>query len=370
MLKKFAVFTVVAALMLFVAVPGFAEIEPPTVIDPGSLTGDSDILVGRFAFGVEACCSDDAIDLELTEEGDFNWDINSDVDGMFVRTTEDSGSVSGPFNIFNIDSVDITYDIYSEDFFGFDVDSLNQNVSFDPIVESLDNSNTLIASWDFSGLDNSRFVVNQILATIGSSDYGFTIGALKIDETPCYTVALVAEDPSEVDLQPYEYVNSRIMGINKLDSFEDGQIFTYKEGEEDYQLRILIQNWGKDELVLESGTGTFENLIADDFIGLTSLNNLGVSFPLFPLDVKNSNKIGSGTTFSIIPWNGEDGAYTIGELNGSFDISFGDKGTLSISLTEEDNSVPTNSSGGGCSVGFIAPSALLLMLPLLFLNRK
>lgn len=374
-MKKLAVFAIVAALMLFVAVPGFA-FTMETVIDPGSLTGDSDILVGTFELGgIEACCSDDVISLDLhldwQGKAQFDWGSESDVGGMFIRTTKVSGDVSGLFNVFNINSVDISYELYSGDFYGFDLDSLNQNVSFDN-GGSLDTGlNGLKVLWDFSGLDTSRFVISEILTTISEDLDGFAVGALKIDETSNYTLAVVALDPSDTDWIYGVFPNSRLLGVRNLSNLQDGVSITYTEEDEDSLFLLLLQNWSKDELIASVDVGVKENFVADDFLGLEAPADLMVTFPIFPLNVKNSERIGSGTTFGLVPSKPGDGpVYTIGELNGSFDISFGNGDKLSISLTEEENSVPTSTSSGGCSVGFLAPSALLLMLPLLFLNRK
>ncbi len=68
--------------------------------------------------------------------------------------------------------------------------------------------------------------------------------------------------------------------------------------------------------------------------------------------------------------------FSINDLNGSFDIPVfygsaqdGGEGTIHL---EWDEHIPDDfkSSGGGCSVGFLAPSALLLLLPLLFMRKR
>ncbi len=383
-MKKFVVFMLVA-LMLFVALPGFAVQTEPTIIDPGPLNGDSDILVGEIDFspfgGISAVCSDDRIRLELTNEGGvFDWNsapAQYDVDGMFIRTTAVSSYAQGTFGIFNIDSVDITYDIYEEDFehfTGFDVDLLNQdNMSFSPDADALVNSNSSFhASWDFSELETSRFVFNEIIATISDDVDAFGVGVIKVDETPRYTVAVLAVERYAVGAPAAMIAaaddddddsGASILGIMTIDSLDSELTFEYGEEDKDRNLFVLIQNWSKDELVFDAGSGTKEHLLADDFIGVEGLDT---PVAIFPLVVNTANLIGSGMSCAIMPSEPMDGPfYTIAGLNGKFNISFGNKGTLGIILDEEGKS-----SGGGCSVGFLAPSALLLLLPLMFMRKR
>lgn len=374
-MKKIAVL-MFAVLMVFVALPGFAA-TMETSIDPGPLTGDSDILVGTIDFsldgGIVPVCSDDKINLDLVDSFglEFLWGDSPGtlVDGMFIRTTDDSGSVSGSFDIFDVASVKpISYDIYEDDFVGFDINLLNQDhVSFDPPVEGLGNSNPFTVSWDLSGLDTSRFAFNEILVTASYGVDAFGIGVIKVDETPRYTLALCIVDPVEEDID-------RILGIKTLSDLQsspdDDLNFIYTEEEKDHVLYIVIQNWSKDEIDLITEDCDTLNLLADDFLSLASPEDIGVTFPLFPLSVLNEKKIGSGTTLFIMPCSEPEVAQTVGGLNGSFDISFGDKGTLSINLTEEDNSVPPNTGSDGCSVGFLSPFAALLLLPLMFMRKK
>ncbi len=379
-MKKFVVFMFVA-LFVFVTVPGFAA-DPIVPIDPGPLTGDSDILVGNIDFspfgGISAVCSDDRIRFELTNEyGTFDWNstpVQQNVDGIFIRTTDLSDYALGTFDIFNIDSVDITYDIYSkdfEDFEGFDVDLLNQNVTFTPVSSALENSNVSFhAFWDFSGLETSRFVFNEIIATISDDVDAFGVGVIKVDEDPCYTVAVFAVDPQPTRV-PAALVaaaddddsGASILGIRTLDSLDSELTFEYGPEDEDRHLLVMIQNWSKDELIYDAGSGTKDHYLADDFIAVEAMDT---PVAIFPLKVDTLTQIGSGMSCAIMPSMPDDGPlYTIGGLDGSFDISFGDKGTLSISLDEEGKS-----SGGGCSVGFLAPSALLLLLPLMFMRKR
>ena len=385
-MKKFVVF-MLTALMLFVAVPGFAiDIADP--IDPGPLTGDSDILVGNIDFsgldgGISAVCSDDRIRLELVvESGRFDWNStpsHSNLDGMFIRTTacvaDDHDYGWGDFDILNIGSVHITYDIYSKDFgdlSGFDIDLLNQDhVSFSPAADALENSNNFNVYWDFSGLETSRFAFKEIIATSSDDVEAFGVGVIKVDETPHYTVAVLAVERYAVGAPAAMIAaaddddddsGASILGIMTIDSLDSELTFEYGEEDKDRNLFVLIQNWSKDELVFDAGSGTKEHLLADDFIGVEGLDT---PVAIFPLVVNTANLIGSGMSCAIMPSEPMDGPfYTIAGLNGKFNISFGNKGTLGIILDEEGKS-----SGGGCSVGFIAPSALLL-LPLLFMRKR
>ena len=68
--------------------------------------------------------------------------------------------------------------------------------------------------------------------------------------------------------------------------------------------------------------------------------------------------------------------FSINDLNGSFDIPVfygsgqdGGEGTIHLEW-DDDIPITSKNSGGGCSVGFIAPSALLLLLPLLFMRKR
>lgn len=382
-MKKFVVF-MLAALMLFVTVPGFA-VTMDTSIDPGPLTGDSDILVGNINFspfggGISAVCSDDVIRLELVDEtGRFDWKSTPDqsfVDGMFIRTTNVSDDAWGSFDIFNVASVEpISYDIFEEDFedfMGFDIDLLNKDhLTFTPVANELTNSNyPFHAHWDFSGLDTSRFVFNEILVTTSEGVDAFGVGVIKVNEIPRYTVAVLAVEPYP-DGAPAALVAAAddeddvasILGIRTLDSLDSELTFDYGKEYEDYNLLVLIQNWSKDELTLDSVVGTKDHWLADDFI---SVEGLDTPVATFPLVVDTVNKVGSGMSCTIMPSMPDDGpTYTIGGLNGSFDISFGDKGTLNLNLNEEGRS-----SGDGCSVGFLSPFTALLMLPLMFMRKK
>jgi len=362
-MKRYAVMMLVA-FMLFASVPGFAA--GPNPIDPGSLNGTSDILVGGFDFGISACCSGDVVSLDLRQSGDFDWETFSDVDGMFIRTIENSGNISGSFDVFNIDSVDITYDVYSEDFFGFDVDSLNQNVSFDDhgfssVPTSLD------ISWDFSDIGSSRFVFKQILATISSDEYGFGVGALRIDETPTYTIAVIARETDREDFGP----ESRILGVRDISDLSGNLSFTYTEDEEDLTVMVILQNWSQNEIRIsksfDTPVETF-NLLVDDLNGLSDPQDFMVSFPFFPLNVANSTNVGSATSFGFMPLASED-YLTIGNLNGNININFSSPdATLGINLQEEGSN--TGGSSGGCALGFLTPIALLLIAPLLVLLKK
>lgn len=369
-MKRYAVMMLVA-LMLFVAVPGFAD-DPIDPIDPGSLNGSFDILAGAFSLGITPLYSGDVVSLDLaSSDGVFNWEIYPEVDGMFIRTVTNSGNISGSFDVFNIDSVDITYDVYSEDFFGFDVDSLNTNVSFDPPANELSNSNNLTVSWDFSDIGSSRFVFKQILATISSDVTGFGVGALKVDETSTYTVAVITLDPSEGEGPG---AASRILGVKNLSNLNHDLTLNYTKDEEDFGVMVLIQNWSRNELEIIDSFDTeisSSDMLVDDLNGLSDPQDLMVSFPFFPLRVANSLKIGSGISFGFIPVeDSERETYIpLGNLNSKININFTSPNvTLGINFQEEGSN--TGGSSGGCALGFLTPFALLLIAPLLILLKK
>lgn len=388
-MKKFAVFAIVTALMLFVAVPGFAATIPI-----GSQVDSSDIFVGSGNFygteGGVALVSSDVIDLKLDDPFnlEFFWgETPSEVDGMFIRTVDESGSVSGSFDIFNVDSVDIDFE--TESWFGatFPEDSISVSPDSGDLIVSGDQD--MVVSWDFSVVEGNRLVYGGYDADwksqFGGDGY-FAIGAIKVETDPTYCVLgvyqvtssdnppLMAKEEdmtSGTDALLTPFGSLSLYEFKYLDSFEISNLdenisFTLDRESEGY-LAIVLQNWGRNAFNLDKAP--YFTFLGEDL--LFTKGFIGGA----PITAADPSEVGSGISVMIIPGDGED--FTpIANMNGMYSISLGGAGEISFEwhgedeiITEEDDTVNT-SSGGGCSVGFLAPSALLLILPLLFMKRK
>ena len=381
MMKRYAVMMLVA-LMLFASVPGFAA--GPNPIDPGSLNGTSDILAGTINFnplssdpGITPKYPSDVISLDLDGKGNFSWEetnvLGGDSGGIIIRATEETGEVTGSFGIFNVASVDISYDLASnyKDFFEGD---LNQKVSFDDyglstVPTSLD------ISWDFSDIGSSRFLFNQILATISDVEYGFGVGALKISSPDEYTVAVFGtSDTDPVDNNAI-YFDDKLafLGSKAVDSLDGQELsFYYSKEEKDLYPWVFIQNWSTGELIVSSFTGQSvydpNSWLGDDLKGVVEVGQDADPLLIFPMYVSSEDHIGSGTTASFFPMVDSATPYTFGGLNGKFNVVFSPDVTLGINLQEEGSN--TGGSSGGCALGFLTPIAMLLIAPLLVLLKK
>ena len=368
-MKKIVILMLVA-LMLFVAVPGFAAVNPGSQID------SADIFVGTgnfFSAGGTPLINSDVIDLKLVSSDglEFLWgDSVIPMDGMFVRTTEEAGTVSGSFDIFD-DGIIWDY----EDETGLSIFPERDNfVSGDYQVT---------VSWDF-GATNGRRVLYGGIDTdypLSSGSY-FAVGAIKVEEDPAFRVAVYKVESPEV-VQDYFYPTpdddddlsyELLASFNDITSADMDLTFTLDQESEGY-LVIAIQNWWKNELLL--GKHVDVNLLGEDL----ALPGNAIEYSKVIYDLTDG-RVGSGMSALVIPSEGDllpDSMvparrmyFPIKDLNGSFDIplTYEDSNDATIRL-EWDEDIPITSTGGGsCSIGSLPPSVFLLMLPILLMRKK
>ncbi len=363
------------ALMLFVAVPGFA------VVDPGSQSDSADIFVGTgnfFSAGGTPLINSDDIGLRVGGQAvTFWWDGNDQpMDGMFIRTLEETGSVSGSFDI-SYEEIFMDYD---------DATGLSIFPGRDTFVSG---DYAVTVSWDFGAASGLRVLYGGIDADFGDSTNYFAIGAIKVEEDPTFRVAVYkVETPDVVNdyfypsLDDEDYPDYELLAsFNDITSADMDLSFTLDQASEGY-LVIAIQNWWKNELRL--GKHVEVDLLGEDL----ALTGDAIEYSKVIYDLTDG-QVGSGMSALVIPsdpniiWQSslspslsQYSYLPIDELNGSFDIpvfygSMQDGGQGTIHL-EWDDDIPITSknSGGGCSVGFLVPSALLLLLPLMFMRKR
>ena len=373
-MKKFVVF-MLTALMLFVAVPGFA------VVDPGSQTDSADIFVGTgnfFSAGGTPLINSDDIGLRVGGQAvTFWWDGNDQpMDGMFIRTFEETGSVSGSFDI-SYEEISMEYD-----------DATGLSI-FPGRATFVSGDYGVTVSWDFGAVSGRRVIYGGIDADLGDSSTYFAIGAIKVEQDPTFRVAVYKVATPEV-VNDYFYPSlddeddpdyELLASFNDITSTDMDLAFTLDQASEGY-LVIAIQNWWKNELRL--GKHVEVDLLGEDLV-LTD-NIIDYSKAIYGL---TDGQVGSGMSALVIPsdhdlfWQSslspslsQYSYLPISDLNGSFDIpvfygSVQDGGEGNIHLEWDDDIPITSRNGGGfCSVGFLAPSALLLLLPLMFMRKR
>ena len=373
-MKKFVVF-MLTALMLFVALPGFA------VVDPGSQTDTADIFVGTgnfFSAGGTPLINSDDIGLRVIASNavTFKWYGNDQpyLDGMFIRTYEETGSVSGSFDI-SSEEISMEYD---------DAMGLSIFPERDTFVSG---DYGVTVSWDFGAVSGRRVIYGGIDADLGDSSNYFAIGAIKVEQDPTFRVAVYKVATPEV-VNDYFYPSlddeddpdyELLASFNDVTSADMDLSFTLDRASDGY-LVIAIQNWWQNELRL--GKHVDVNLLGEDLV-LTD-NIIDYSKVIYDL---TDGQVGSGMSALVIPsdydifWQSSFSPswysyFSLNVLNGSFDFpvfygSVEDGGEGNIHLEwDDDMPITSGSSGGFCSVGFTAPSALLLLLPLLFMRKR
>lgn len=348
------------------------------MIDPGSQVDSSDILVGEgnFLEGYARITGiSDTMDLSLINVSvapdvvnlEFNFNDNdiTGIDGMFVRTLEETGSIKGSFDIFNIASVDITYDSFAGPgmYASPDVSGL---VSGDQAFE---------IGWDYGQLAEGRrqtfFLLDADTTDSFFSDgEAIAVGAIKVDPDPEFTVVVYKVENQDAidyyfdlydDTAPLamEYEEPEVLYSARVDSLDITLPSFLLEQDSEGYLMIGLQNWWKNEIVLAEEP--YLNFIGEDLI-VTDGEPYAAELML-----NNPEQIGSGTSAFI-------SAGAIADLGGSFTVPFANEKEMTFQWDGEDSTSDTdveNSSGsGGCNVGVLGSFAGLLLLPLLFLIRR
>lgn len=365
---------VLATLFIGLLVPccSFAD---PYMEDPGSQEGSADILVGEGNFLVEYARItgiSDSMDLSLVNvpvppddvnlEFNFNDNNVTGIDGMFVRTLEETGSITGSFDIFNIDSVDITYD-----------DVIGSGMYASPDVSGLVSGDQVFEiGWDFKQLAEGRRETYFLLDSDPKDGYSgsgetIAVGVIKVDSDPEFTVVVYKVENEDAlkeyfdlydDTMPLEvnqYEVPEVLYSARVESLDVTLPTFVLEQDSDGLLVIALQNWWKNEIVLTEQP--YLNFVGEDLI-VTSGEPYGAE-----LELNNPEQIGSGTSVFI-------NAGTIADLGGLFTVPFANEKEMTFQWDGEDIDVENSSGSGGCNVGVLGSFAGLLLLPLLFLIRK